>query len=80
MEKGNFTLDQQGPPLLPDSEVRSNSEVVGDGDINNVAECVVGVSESPEEEAWGEPCLSCPLRIRKRPQRWADYEYESDNK
>ncbi|MPC61224.1 hypothetical protein E2C01_055290 [Portunus trituberculatus] len=66
--KERYLWGQQGPLSSPDSEVRSNSVVVGDGDKNNVAECVVGVRESPGEEAWSEPCLSQPLRTRKRPQ------------
>ncbi|MPC40349.1 hypothetical protein E2C01_033905 [Portunus trituberculatus] len=66
---------QQGPPSQPDNEVRSDSEVVCDGDINNDVECVVGKCQSPEEACSG-LCLSRPLRTRKRPQWWADYECE----
>ncbi|MPC43580.1 hypothetical protein E2C01_037230 [Portunus trituberculatus] len=68
-----------GPPSSPDDEMRSDSEVIGDGDINNVVECVVGECQSPEEEACSGPCLSHPLRMRKRPQWWADYECNSDS-
>ncbi|MPC65508.1 hypothetical protein E2C01_059643 [Portunus trituberculatus] len=77
VEEGHFTWGQQGPPSSPESEVGSDSEVEGDGGIDNVAECVVGTREDPGNEAASELCVSCPLRMRKIPQWWTDYMCES---
>ncbi|MPC27110.1 hypothetical protein E2C01_020270 [Portunus trituberculatus] len=72
VEEGHFTWGQQGPPSSPDSEVGSDSEVEGEGEIDNVAECVVGVREDSENEVVSELFVSRPPRTRKRLQWW-DY-------
>ncbi|MPC95952.1 hypothetical protein E2C01_091182 [Portunus trituberculatus] len=72
MEEGHFTCGQQRPPSSPDSEVGSDSEVDGDGGIDNVAEGFVGPHEDPRNEAESES-------TRKRPQWWTDYMCESDD-
>ncbi|MPC69643.1 hypothetical protein E2C01_063873 [Portunus trituberculatus] len=51
-----------------DSEVGSDSEVVGDSGIDIVTECAVGVREDPMNEAASEPRVSRPVKTRKRPQ------------
>ncbi|XP_045137379.1 uncharacterized protein LOC123519856 [Portunus trituberculatus] len=79
VEEEHFTWDQQGPLSSPDSEVGSNSEMEGDGGIDNVAECVVGARKDPENESENEACVSRPLRKRKKPQCWTDYVCESDD-
>ncbi|MPC36367.1 hypothetical protein E2C01_029823 [Portunus trituberculatus] len=79
VEEEHFTWDQQGPLSSPDSEVGSNSEMEGDGGIDNVAECVVGARKDPENESENEACVSRPLRKRKKPQWWTDYVCESDD-
>ncbi|MPC94129.1 hypothetical protein E2C01_089281 [Portunus trituberculatus] len=43
VEEGHFTWGQQGPPSSLDSEMGSDRKMEGGGEIENVAECVVGV-------------------------------------
>ncbi|MPC59855.1 hypothetical protein E2C01_053883 [Portunus trituberculatus] len=61
------------PPSSPNSEVRSDNEVVGDGGTKQCCGVCCGVCESLEEEAWNEPCVSRSLRMRNKPQWWTVY-------
>ena len=73
MEEGHFTWGQRGPPSTPECEAESVRDVQDEGQIDNVAGCVVGAQEHPEDEPVSEPPVSRPLRSRKRPQWWTDY-------
>ena len=68
MEEGHFTWGRRGQPSTPDSEARRISEVEDEGQIDNVAGCVVGERENPEAEPVIESPVSRPHRSRKRSQ------------
>ena len=54
------------------------SEVEYEGRIDNIAECVVGEREDPENEAVSEGGASRPFRPKKRLQWWTVYVCGSD--